>query len=200
MPLHASFIAIVVTKNNFSYLTQGIAKYQTEENEFKIIHWKYFYLYDRPYTEFSVGDIVMFAANEIPLSTPHCMIPIQVIHDPKELVIDLIADEVDFAATTSRTSKRPCGMTSKSSKQGTNPPPIINEPATLIPTPTPINISSELLKNKKDTVNDTQDRRTRVEDAPDDNDEDNLEFLLQQKAEEVHKKTRSGRTSKKTKK
>ncbi|CAG8483217.1 24130_t:CDS:1, partial [Gigaspora rosea] len=41
---------------------------------------------------------------------------------------------------------------------------------------------------------------TRVEDAPDDNDEDNLEFLLQQKAEEVHKKTRSGRTSKKTKK
>ncbi|CAG8723670.1 11804_t:CDS:1, partial [Gigaspora rosea] len=64
-------------------------------------------------------------------------------------VIDLIADEVDFAATTSRTSKRPCGMTSKSSKQGTNPPPIINEPATLIPTPTPINISSELLKNKK---------------------------------------------------
>ncbi|RIB06907.1 hypothetical protein C2G38_2115022, partial [Gigaspora rosea] len=282
MPSHASFIAIVVTKDNFSSLTQGIAKYQTEENEFKIVHWKYFYPYDRPYTEFSVGDIVMFAgkfivenleqyitvssacvivagdpeqvfeANEIPLSTPHCMIPIQVIRDPKELgdstyfdamccqynsitssknvhmklrlfyptnsprftylrannsikmtrsfivsgfirrvtseftiievtdvdfmptnvgsvqntqesssssssnnrsVIDLIADDVDFAATTSRTSKRPRGMTSKSSKQGTNPPPIINEPVTPIPTPLLLILVLSRLKIKKVKTN-----------------------------------------------
>lgn len=339
MPSHASFIAIIVTKDNFSSLTQGLAKYQTEENEFKIVHWKYFYPYDQPYTEFSVGDIVMFSgkfivenleqyitvsstciiatgdhehvfeADEIPLSTPHCMFPIQVTRDPKELgdstyfdatscqynsitssknvhmklrvfyptnsprftylrannsikitrsfivsgfirrvtsdftiievtdidfistnvaslqnvqestsssasnnrsVIDLIADDVD--STTLRTSKRPRGIMSKSSKQPTNPPPIISEPVTPIPTPTPINISPETVKNKKSknklsdlalnflepiVVDSTQDS---VEDAPDDDDNDNLEYLLQQEAKEVHKKTRSGRTSKKSKK
>ncbi|CAG8675456.1 40768_t:CDS:2 [Gigaspora margarita] len=328
MPSHASFITIVVTKDNFSSLTQGIAKYQTEENEFKIVHWKYFYPYDCSYTEFSVGDIVMFTgklivenleqyitvssasviasgdpeqvfeANKIPLSTPHCMIPIQVTCDPKELgdstyfdatccqynsitssknvhmklrlfyptnsprftylrannsikmtrsfivsgfichvtseftiieatdvdfmptnvssvqntqesssssssnncsVINLTADDIDFAVTTSQTSKRPCGMISKSSKQGSNPPPIINEPVTPIPTPTTINIGSETIKNKKGknklsnlaldclepiVMDDTQDRRTHVKDAPYDDDEDDLEFLLQQEAEE----------------
>ncbi|CAG8830421.1 1624_t:CDS:2, partial [Gigaspora margarita] len=182
MPSHASFIAIVVTKDNFSSLTQGIAKYQTEKNEFKIVHWKYFYPYDRPYTEFSVGDIVMFtdklivenleqyitvsSACVIASSNPKQVTDIDFMPTNVSLVqntqessfssssnnrsvIDLIANDINFAATTLRTSKRPRGMTSKSSKQGTNLLPIINEPVIPIPTPTTINIGFETIKNKK---------------------------------------------------
>jgi len=340
MPSHASFIVIIVTKENYTSLTQGLAKYQIEENEFRIVHWKYFYPYNQPYTEFSAGDIVMFAgkfvvenldqyitvsypciiatgdserafaADEIPLSAPHCMFTIQVTRDPKELegstyfdatnsqynsvtnsknvlmklrvfyptnaprfsflrpnsiktnktyivsgfirrvttdftiieltdidfistnvssvqyvqestssntsnnrsFIDLIAEDVD--STTSQQSKRTRIITSRSSKQSTVPPPIVNEPETPILTPTPVNIGPETFQSQKGkkklsdlalnclepiTVNSSQDRRTRVEDAPDD-DNDNLEFLLQQEANEDPKKTRSGRTSKKSKK
>lgn len=45
-------------------------------------------------------------------------------------------------------------------------------------------------------MDNTQDKRTRVEDAPEDEDEDLIEPIL----EEVHIKTKSGRISKKSKK
>ncbi|CAG8615177.1 3161_t:CDS:1, partial [Scutellospora calospora] len=57
MPSHTTVIVIISTKENFSSLTQGFAKYQISENDFKIVHWKYFYPFNQPYTEFSVGDI-----------------------------------------------------------------------------------------------------------------------------------------------
>ncbi|RIA99904.1 hypothetical protein C2G38_2236693 [Gigaspora rosea] len=67
------------------------------------------------------------------------------------------------------------------------------EPATLIPTPiTPVNLNPGMSA----AIDNTQDRRTRVEDAPDDEDEALIEPIL----EEVPKKTKSGRTSKKSKK
>lgn len=53
---------IALKEDNFRVLfpTQGFAKYQSAETDFKIIRWKYFYPFNQPYTEFSVGDIVMF--------------------------------------------------------------------------------------------------------------------------------------------
>lgn len=115
MPSHATFIAIIVSKENYNSLVQGLAKYQTAENDFKIINWKYFYPFNQPRTEFSTGDIVMFAgkfiienleqnitvsyaciiatgnpeqvfeASEIPISTPHCMFPVQINREQKEV-------------------------------------------------------------------------------------------------------------------
>ncbi|RIB01829.1 hypothetical protein C2G38_2229568 [Gigaspora rosea] len=112
---HATFIAIIVSKENYNSLTQDLAKYQTAENDFKTINWKYFYPFNQPRTEFSTGDIVMFAgkfivenleqyvtvssicviatgdpeqvfeANEIPLSTPHCMFLVQITCEQKEI-------------------------------------------------------------------------------------------------------------------
>lgn len=49
-------------------------------------------------------------------------------------------------------------------------------------------------------VNNTQDRRTRIEDVLDEDDEDDSKFLHEQEVEEVYKKTKSGRVSKKSKK
>ncbi|CAG8813746.1 25038_t:CDS:2, partial [Dentiscutata erythropus] len=164
-----------------------------------------------------------FAANEIPLSAPHCMFTIQVTRDPKELesstyfdatnsqynsvtnsknvlmklrtyivsgfirrvttdftiieltdidfistnvssvqyvqestssntsnnrsFIDLIAEDVD--STTSQQSKRTHIIMSRSSKQSTVPPPIVNEPETPITTPTPVNIGPETFQSQK---------------------------------------------------
>ncbi|CAG8661981.1 28747_t:CDS:2, partial [Gigaspora margarita] len=122
----------------------------------------------------------------------------------------------DVASVTSQLLKRPRGITTKFSKQATSPPLVKVEPATIILTPiTPINLSSGSIQNQKGkgklsdlalnclepvAINNTQDRRTRVEDTPDEEDEDNLKFLHEQKVEEVHKKTKSGRVSKKSKK
>ncbi|CAG8826631.1 688_t:CDS:2, partial [Dentiscutata erythropus] len=158
-----------------------------------------------------------FAANEIPLSAPHCMFTIQVTRNPKELesstyfdatnsqynsvtnsknvlmklkvfyppvlldspfcltdidfistnvssvqyvqestssntsnnhsFIDLIAEDVD--STISQQSKRPRIIMSRSSKQSTVPPLIVNEPETPIPTPTPVNIGPETFQSQK---------------------------------------------------
>lgn len=104
-----------VSKENYNSLTQGLAKYQTTENNFKIIYWKYFYPFNQSHSKFSAGDIVMFAgkfiienleqyitvshacviatsdpkqvfeANEIPLSTPHCMLPVLITCEQKEI-------------------------------------------------------------------------------------------------------------------
>ncbi|CAG8841672.1 5060_t:CDS:2, partial [Racocetra persica] len=114
MSSHATVIVIIVTKDNFNSLTQGFAKYQMVENDFKIIRWKYFYPFNQPYAEFSVGDVVMFTgkfivenleqhigvsnacviasndpdhefqAEEIPLSVPHTMFLVLVTREPKE--------------------------------------------------------------------------------------------------------------------
>ncbi|CAG8803164.1 1344_t:CDS:2, partial [Gigaspora margarita] len=40
----------------------GFAKYQLADNDFKIIHWKYFYPFNKPQVEFSIGDIIMFTS------------------------------------------------------------------------------------------------------------------------------------------
>ncbi|CAG8460550.1 10346_t:CDS:1 [Cetraspora pellucida] len=114
MSSHATVIIVIVTKDDFNSLTQSFTKYQMSENDFKIIHWKYFYPFNQPYTEFSVGDVVMFAgkfvvenleqhiavscacvivsndpdhefqAEEIPLSIPHSMFLVLVTREPKE--------------------------------------------------------------------------------------------------------------------
>ncbi|CAG8735348.1 2514_t:CDS:2, partial [Gigaspora rosea] len=99
--------------------------------------------------------------------------------------IDLIVEDVDFS--TPQTSKRPRRITSRYSNQSPNLLPVNVEPATLILTPiTPVNLNHGMVQNQKD-------KRTRVEDAPDDEDEALIEPIL----EEVPKKTKSGRTSKK---
>ncbi|RIB00662.1 hypothetical protein C2G38_2233508 [Gigaspora rosea] len=262
MPSHATFIAIIVSKENYNSLTQGLAKYLTAENDFKTINWKYFYPFNQPRTEFSTGDIYVtvssicviatgdpeqvFEANEIPLSTPHCMFPVQITREQKEIGestyfdaecyqynshtnskkahircvtsdftvievtdvdfmtnnintvqsmqigsssvasdnrsdIDLIVEDVDFS--TPQTSKRPRRITSRYSNQSPNLLPVNVEPATLILTPiTPVNLNHGMVQNQKD--------------APDDEDEALIEPIL----EEVPKKTKSGRTSKKSKK
>lgn len=114
MPSHSTLIVIIITKEDSNSLTQGLAKYQLAENDFSIVRWKYFYPLQQPYTEFSVGDIVMFAGKfvvenseqcitvscasviaigdptqefeptEIPLSVPHCLFTVLVSRDPKE--------------------------------------------------------------------------------------------------------------------
>ncbi|CAG8823261.1 18070_t:CDS:1, partial [Gigaspora rosea] len=105
---------------------------------------------------------------------------------------------VDFS--TPRTSKRPCRITSRYSNQSTNLPPVNVEPAILIPTLiTPVNLNPGMVQNQKGkgklsdlalnylepaAIDNTQDRRTRVEDAPDDEDEALIEPIL----EEVPKK------------
>ncbi|RIA99967.1 hypothetical protein C2G38_2236287 [Gigaspora rosea] len=291
IPSNATFIAIIVSKENYNSITQGLAKYQTAENDFKTINWKYFYPFNQPRTEFSTGEIVMFAgkfivenleqyvtvssicviatgdpeqvfeANEIPLSTPHwestyfdaecyqynshtnskkahmrCVTSdftvIEVTDvdfmtnninsvqsmqigsssgaSDNHLDIDLIVEDVDFS--TPQTSKRPRRITSRYSNQSTNLPPVNVEPATLIPTPiTPVNLNPGMVQNQKGksklsdlalnylepaAIDNTQDKRTRVEDAPDDENEALIEPILK----EVPKKTKSGRTSKESKK
>ncbi|CAG8548467.1 10423_t:CDS:1 [Gigaspora rosea] len=102
---------------------------------------------------------------------------------------------------------------SKFSKQATTMPSIINEPAIPIPTSTPININPVPIQNQKGKnklsdlalnclelvlVDSTQDRRTCVEDAPEDEDE-YLECLLRKNAEAVYKKPKTTRSSKKSK-
>ncbi|CAG8618617.1 19235_t:CDS:2 [Cetraspora pellucida] len=114
MPSHATVIVVIATKENFNSLTQRFAKYQMAENDFKIVHWKYFYPFNQPYTEFSVGNIVMFAgkfivenleqyvtvsylcvivpadpdrefqAEEIPLGVPYCMFSVLITREPKQ--------------------------------------------------------------------------------------------------------------------
>ncbi|CAG8818234.1 26494_t:CDS:2, partial [Gigaspora margarita] len=114
MPSHTTLIVIIVTKENTNSLAHSFAKYQLANNDFKIIHWKYFYFFNKPQVEFSVGDIAMFAskfvienleqhvtvscvnvievrdsnhefeANKIPISVPHCMFHVIVSHEPKE--------------------------------------------------------------------------------------------------------------------
>ncbi|CAG8647135.1 380_t:CDS:2 [Cetraspora pellucida] len=114
MSFHTTVIIIIVTKEDFISLTQGFAKYQMSKNDFSVVRWKYFYPFNQPYTEFSIGDIIMFMdkfivenleqyisvsyacvvvandpdrefeANEIPLSTPHCMFPALVSCKPKD--------------------------------------------------------------------------------------------------------------------
>ncbi|CAG8849670.1 33070_t:CDS:2, partial [Gigaspora margarita] len=229
--------------------------YQTAENDFKIINWKYFYPFNQPRTEFSTGDIVIFAgkfiienleqyitvsyaciiatgdpeqvfeASEILISTPHCMFPVQITYEQKEVRmklrafypinaarfaylhtnnnirmgrtfiisgfvrrvtsdftvvevtdvdfitnnantvqsvqigsssgasdnrsdIDLIIEDVDLS--TPRTSKRPCGITSKYSNKSTNLPPVNIEPAMSILTPVnPINLNPGMVQNQK---------------------------------------------------
>ncbi|CAG8716320.1 16009_t:CDS:1, partial [Cetraspora pellucida] len=126
MPSHAMVIVVIATKENFNSLIQGFAKYQIVENDFKIIHWKYFYPFNQPYTEFLAGDVVMFAgkfivenleqyftvfypcviaptdpdhefqAEEIPLSVPHCMFPTLVIREPKECGDSMYFDSICY--------------------------------------------------------------------------------------------------------
>ncbi|CAG8788342.1 19044_t:CDS:2, partial [Gigaspora margarita] len=98
MPSHATFIAIIVLKENYNSLAQGLAKYQTAENDFKIINWKYFYPFNQPHTEFSTvyyfsyaciiatgNPEQVFEASKILISTPHCMFPVQIICEQKEV-------------------------------------------------------------------------------------------------------------------
>ncbi|RIB01830.1 hypothetical protein C2G38_2229569 [Gigaspora rosea] len=112
--------------------------------------------------------------------------------------IDLIVEDVNFS--TPRTSKRPCRIKSRYSNQSTNLPPVNVEPAKLIQTQiTPVNLNPGMVQNQKGkgklsdlalnylepaAIDNTQDRRTRVEDAPDDEDEALIEPIL----EEVPKK------------
>ncbi|RIB23975.1 hypothetical protein C2G38_2071214 [Gigaspora rosea] len=115
MSSHITLIVIVVTKEDSNSLTQGFAKYQPVLDDFSIIQWKYFYPFEKPYVEFSVGDIVMLAgkfvvenseqyitasnvcvvatrdpnqefnAADIPISIPHCMLPVLVKNEPQNL-------------------------------------------------------------------------------------------------------------------
>lgn len=114
MHSHSTLIVIIITKEDSNSLTQGLAKCQIAENDFSIVCWKYFYPFQQPYTEFSVGDIIMFVGkfvvenleqyvtvsyasviavgdpgqvfehSEIPLSVPHSMFNVLVSRDPKE--------------------------------------------------------------------------------------------------------------------
>ncbi|CAG8467884.1 7055_t:CDS:2 [Scutellospora calospora] len=244
MPLHATVIVIVATKENFNSLIQGLTKYQIMENDFKIICWKYFYLFNQPYTEFSDGDIVMFMSKfivenlEQHFAVSHiCVI---VLKDPDlELTdfdfiftnlnvikdmqrgtssvasnnysdIDLITEDIE--STTSRVQKRFCVMISRSSKQTTSSPPIINKFTTsFLTSVASVNTVPETVQiqkgNKKlsdlalscfelTIIDDAQNEDVYAEDVLGDN---NLEILHKQDVEK-HKKKRNRRTPKKTKK
>ncbi|CAG8485266.1 14183_t:CDS:2 [Gigaspora rosea] len=93
--------------------------------------------------------------------------------------IDLIAEDTE--STSSRPSKRPRGLTSKPSKNGSNLPSVNEEYA--------LNILEPVVEKN------SQDRRVRVEDAL----EDDLEFLDEQVIEVIDepKKKKNGRTTKK---
>ncbi|CAG8784836.1 10261_t:CDS:1, partial [Cetraspora pellucida] len=136
MPSHATLIAIVVTKEDSNSLTQGFAKYQPAKGEFKIVRWKYFYPFEKPYTDFSVGDVVMFAGKfvvenleqyiivsnvsviapnendqelvteEVPLSVPHCMFLVLVKRDPQMIRDATYFDAECFQYNSFTNSKR----------------------------------------------------------------------------------------------
>ncbi|CAG8627543.1 2774_t:CDS:2, partial [Cetraspora pellucida] len=62
------------------------------EDDFNIIHWKYFYSFQKAYTEFSVASVIAvgdpaqeFEPSEIPLSIPYCMFTVLVSHESREL-------------------------------------------------------------------------------------------------------------------
>ncbi|CAG8574244.1 2383_t:CDS:1, partial [Scutellospora calospora] len=136
MPSHATLIAIVVTKEDSNSLTQGFAKYQADKDDFKIVRWKYFYPFEKAYTDFSVGDIVMFAgkfvvenleqyviassvsvitvsgpnqefgADEILLSAPHCIFLILVKRDSQSIRDSTYFDADCFQYNSFTNSKR----------------------------------------------------------------------------------------------
>lgn len=115
MPSHVTLVVIISTKESTNSLTQGMAKYQPIENNFQNIHWKYFYPFQKSYTDFSVGNIILFSGKfinenselyitvthvtviaagdpqqefkveEIPLSIPHCMFAVTVKREPKNV-------------------------------------------------------------------------------------------------------------------
>ncbi|CAG8823276.1 32913_t:CDS:2 [Gigaspora margarita] len=193
MPSHTSVVAIIVMKENFRSLTQGIAKYQPAKNDFKIVRWKYFYPFNQVYTEFLVGDIVMFVdkfvvenleqyinvsyaciiaigdpnqeftANEIPISVPHCMFHL---------------------------------LIPKSSKQSTKSSTVPNESTTTTSDSlTLLNTNPNMVQNQKgnkkladlalnclkpDVVNDIQEKDNHIEDASEKKD---LEDLINQDIE-----------------
>lgn len=113
MPIHASIVVFITTKNENNSFTQGTAQYQPSEHTFTTIHWKRFDSTDSSKTDFSVGDIVSIAgkfvvenseqfitiasatvvdkkdskdefdAELIPLNTPHVMLNVTVTRDLK---------------------------------------------------------------------------------------------------------------------
>ncbi|RIB21038.1 hypothetical protein C2G38_2034720 [Gigaspora rosea] len=58
MPIHASIVVFITTKNENNAFTQGMAQYQSSENTFATVHWKRF---NDLKVDFSVGDIVSVA-------------------------------------------------------------------------------------------------------------------------------------------
>ncbi|CAG8799484.1 17317_t:CDS:2, partial [Racocetra persica] len=136
MSSHATLIVIIISKENSNSLTQGFAKYQSAEDDFKTVRWKYFYPFQKPYAEFSAGDIVMFVgkfivesleqyitvshvnviatgdsnqefeANEIPFSISYCMFLVLVNRDPKE------PTDIDFATINVNASQNTQGSSS----------------------------------------------------------------------------------------
>ncbi|CAG8725583.1 14966_t:CDS:2, partial [Cetraspora pellucida] len=133
---HTTLIAVVVTKEDSNLLTQGFTKYQPTKDEFKVIRWKYFYPFEKPYTDFSVGDVVMlvgkfvvknleqyliasnisiiavsglnreFESDEIPLSVPHCMFLVLVKRDPQPIRDSTFFDVECFQYNSFTNSKR----------------------------------------------------------------------------------------------
>ncbi|CAG8725915.1 7129_t:CDS:2 [Gigaspora margarita] len=133
----------------------------------------------------------VFKTSKILFSTSHCIFHVLITHEQKE-----IGESTYFDA-------EPYRITTKSSTQATSLLPATVVPTMIILTPiTPINLSSGLVQNQKDkdklsnlalnclesiTVDDTQDKRTHVEDAQEDED-NNLKFLLEQEIKDIHKK------------
>ncbi|CAG8498027.1 16251_t:CDS:2 [Cetraspora pellucida] len=107
MPSHAMLIAIVVTKEDSNSLTQGFAKYQPAKDEFKIVHWKYFYLFEKPYTNFSVGDVVMFAGKFLVENLEQYIIVSNVsVIAPNKNDQKLVTEEVPLSYNSFTNSKR----------------------------------------------------------------------------------------------
>ncbi|RIB18644.1 hypothetical protein C2G38_2184009 [Gigaspora rosea] len=58
MPIHASVVVFITTKNENNSFIHGMAQYQSSENVFSTIHWKRFDSSDKSDNNFSVGYIV----------------------------------------------------------------------------------------------------------------------------------------------
>ncbi|RIB14082.1 hypothetical protein C2G38_2196135 [Gigaspora rosea] len=168
MPSHTTLIVIIVTKENTNLLAHGFAKYQLADNDFKIIRWKYFYPFNKPQVEFSIGDIVIhitsdfviFEVMDIDFMTSN----VNVVQDVQLSItsniskrhsdIDMIAEDTD--SNIPQAVKRPHRLTSKPLKQSSSLSAINNEFAAPSQDPGP---STNI------------DRRVRVKDAPEDDDE-----------------------------